>query len=291
MERTELPAIYRNSDSAAGIHQRNYFRLLIVQYICLFAASVATIGNGLFPSREAGFFYVAAIIVAILSQIGLAITRPDQKWYSSRALAESLMTLSWRFTMGADPFPREMEPNEAKIVFKRRIDQLLLPHRTDPSMLLDGMEHGDLVTSRMVTLRTADVTRRLSEYLTKRVKGQRNWYVQKARRNRISARIVAVITVVTYLVAATFGVLQLVDSTTVHLWATEPVLLFAASLIGWSQAKRYSELAASYTLTAHEISALISMFSEDMDEQTFEKFVVEAEFAFSREHTQWAARA
>jgi len=64
----------------------------------------------------------------------------------------------------------------------------------------------------------------------------------------------------------------------------------AASVLSWMQAKRFSELAASYALAAHEISLIRekSMLPNTPDE--FSQFVGDAENAFSREHTQWVAR-
>ena len=56
------------------------------------------------------------------------------------------------------------------------------------------------------------------------------------------------------------------------------------------QAKRYSELAASYALTAHEISLIREQALNPSTEEEFSKFVSDAENAFSREHTQWSAR-
>ena len=56
------------------------------------------------------------------------------------------------------------------------------------------------------------------------------------------------------------------------------------------QAKKFSELAASYTLAAHEINIIKSLSLEEMTEEEFSIFVGDAENAFSREHTQWVAR-
>lgn len=64
----------------------------------------------------------------------------------------------------------------------------------------------------------------------------------------------------------------------------------AASILTWIQAKRFSELAASYTLAAHEINIIKSQALDEMNEDEFSVFVGDAENAFSREHTQWVAR-
>lgn len=68
------------------------------------------------------------------------------------------------------------------------------------------------------------------------------------------------------------------------------MIAIAGGILSWIQAKRFTELSASYALTAHEIS-LINEQSEQFDnDQDFSVFVGDAENAFSREHTQWVAR-
>ena len=75
------------------------------------------------------------------------------------------------------------------------------------------------------------------------------------------------------------------------LWVAEPLLVLVASLLGYAQAKRYSELSASYALTALEIQKLRTEFLPINDDATFRSYVNFAEDAFSREHIQWIARA
>ena len=64
----------------------------------------------------------------------------------------------------------------------------------------------------------------------------------------------------------------------------------AASLLSWMQAKRFSELAASYALAAHEIELIRQQSLLPSTDDEFSLFVDDAENAFSREHTQWIAR-
>ena len=56
------------------------------------------------------------------------------------------------------------------------------------------------------------------------------------------------------------------------------------------QAKRFTELSASYALTAHEITLIREQADELKKDEHLSTFVGDAENAFSREHTQWEAR-
>ena len=75
-----------------------------------------------------------------------------------------------------------------------------------------------------------------------------------------------------------------------ELWPIEPVIILASSFVGWTQIKKFNELASSYTLTAHEIGIIQNRIGEIDEEEDFSEFVNDAEQAFSREHTQWVAR-
>jgi hypothetical protein len=73
-------------------------------------------------------------------------------------------------------------------------------------------------------------------------------------------------------------------------WPTDVFIAMAASVLSWMQAKRFSELAASYALAAHEIGLIKEQSMLPDTDDKFSVFVGDAENAFSREHTQWVAR-
>jgi hypothetical protein len=73
-------------------------------------------------------------------------------------------------------------------------------------------------------------------------------------------------------------------------WPTDFFIAIAASLLGWIQAKRYTENSASYALATHEISLIREQALSVKTPNDLSLYVGDAENAFSREHTQWAAR-
>jgi hypothetical protein len=73
-------------------------------------------------------------------------------------------------------------------------------------------------------------------------------------------------------------------------WPTDALVTLAATTLSWIQAKRFSELSASYALAAHEISLIKEQSLSVMTDDDLSQFVGDAENAFSREHTQWIAR-
>ena len=73
-------------------------------------------------------------------------------------------------------------------------------------------------------------------------------------------------------------------------WPIEPLIVIAASVVGWMQIKKFNELTAAYTVAAHEIGLIRPMAHDANDDKKFSEFVNDAEKAFSREHTLWIAR-
>ena len=70
----------------------------------------------------------------------------------------------------------------------------------------------------------------------------------------------------------------------------EVIATAAGAVLTWLQAKKHSELNSSYGLTAHEIVLIKGEALSVKTEKELSEFVVNSESAFSREHTQWAAR-
>ena len=74
------------------------------------------------------------------------------------------------------------------------------------------------------------------------------------------------------------------------IWPIEPLIVVAASIVGWVQIKKYNELSAAYTVTAHEIGLIPTTIDSPSNDALLSEFVNDAEQAFSREHTLWLAR-
>ena len=70
----------------------------------------------------------------------------------------------------------------------------------------------------------------------------------------------------------------------------EVFAVIAVSSLTWIQLKRYQGLSSSYALAAHEIGTIKSISEEIETENDLSNFVINAENAFSREHTQWIAK-
>ncbi|TPJ36959.1 SLATT domain-containing protein [Mesorhizobium sp. B2-8-3] len=130
---------------------------------------------------------------------------------------------------------------------------------------------------------------RKSFYDKHRIHEQRNWYAKKAGSNKTASRNWMVAGGIAYSIAILLVLLRIAYPHH-ELWPIEAIIVIASSIVGWTQVKKFNELASSYTLTAHEIGIIVGRIGEVSTEAEFSSFVNEAEQAFSREHTQWVAR-
>ena len=145
------------------------------------------------------------------------------------------------------------------------------------------------ITDAMTEMRSRPLEERKSIYAASRINDQLTWYAKKAAFNRRTSNGFFWALIVTNAVAVLCAILR-IKFVDISFWPTDIFVAIAASLLSWMQAKRFSELAASYALAAHEIGLIREQSLLPRSDNEFSQFVGDAENAFSREHTQWVAR-
>lgn len=295
MKTEQYPALFRNADAASARRQRSYFRLLFAQYALLLLASIITLSNFSKDGVPEIALYLIFVTLASVLLLKSILQAPEKEWYSARALAESIKTLTWRYMMGSDPFFLEKTHKSPEVMFTDYLTRLTELNNVSAHTLVTDMIVDNQITSEMERIRNLPLDQRREVYLQQRIQDQLNWYVAKAQRNYKLGTSLNWACVAIYVIAIALAVVQFFHTNNASAqltvkWATEPVLVLAASTLGWIQAKRYSELAASYTLAVHEITKIRERLSRVQNQDEFAEFVLESESAFSREHTQWVAK-
>ena len=297
----KFPPVYVLASAKSGKQQSRHFWLLRIQFISLFIASAITV----FSSSDPTYFRIASagyLIFVTLSLAALCCSirkrkEPEKLWYESRALTESVKTMTWRFIMGAEPFNFPHTDEQLESHFTGELNRIWELNEMGDKEIDDTLKETPQVTEWMKNVRDSSFKEKKCRYCNTRIQSQLNWYQQKAEFNKKRATLFSRFSGAAYLLAMSVACLQLIDLS-YHIpnwlselpkWLSEPLLVMAAGLLGWTQAKKYSELASSYSLTAREISRLQKRMAAVTEEQ-FGGFVNDAETAFSREHTQWAAR-
>lgn len=284
MKEQEFPALYRSADDLSLESQRRFFGALLGHLISLVTATTLSVVSTSHWSVAA--LQLIALLSALSCSIFLSAKRPDRYWYAGRAVAESIKTVTWRFVSRADPF--DGDETAAKSEFRRKLKAIVDQNR-DVAQSLTKYLDAPQITPAMMQMRAASLEERKANYAEERIKEQLTWYAKKASFNRQASSkfFSALITVNGLAVACAILRIRYVEA---RFWPTDVFVAAAASLLGWMQAKRFSELAASYALAAHEISLIREQSLLPTTDEAFSEFVGDAENAFSREHTQWVAR-
>lgn len=277
----ELPALYVAADKASLRGQRGYLILRGGQLLCLL---IAAIGGA--TTLKAGAVDWAGIVVALafLSALGLQYRlgsdRPEKMWYDGRAAAESVKNLAWRYAMKAEPFLSGPDPDGALIA---QLRETLAELHGIPL----GTSGPEQVTDWMRTVRAMDLDARKARYLGDRLDDQWRWYTDKADdsrkmtdRWRIAIGVLAIVGALGG-GAKAFGAIEI------------DVLGLVATAIGattaWLQTRQHETLAVAYGLAAQELAAVRSLAHQPTDDQSWSRFVNDAEAAISREHILWRA--
>lgn len=267
--------------------QSDYLWLIRAEYALLFLAAVLSMNW----SKKPTFFIWYAIV--LLASLTILICRswmkPEQDWYRGRALAESIKTSSWRFVMRSSPFGDADSITIPRSEFRQHLLAILKANRFIGDKMPPDSAAKEQIPENMEEVRARDLEHRKAFYSEHRIKDQRMWYTAKAGANKRASRHWLLAGIVAYAVAIVLALFR-IEYPDWELWPIEPVIVLASSFVGWTQIKKFNELASSYTLTAHEIGIIQNRIGEIDKEDDFSEFVNDAEQAFSREHTQWVAR-
>jgi len=281
------PALYQTAGKMSAESQAATLNLIRGEYALLFIASILSMGW----SKEPLFFLAYSLV--LLASLGVLIKRnsgkPEQGWYRGRALAESIKTSCWRYCMRAEPFNDADYAEKPRSEFRNHLLEILRTNRFLGDRMPPDSAAKEQIPTSMQTVRALNLEERKAFYLEHRIQEQRKWYADKAGANKKAGRLWGGIAVGVYCVAICLALtrIALPDWT---FWPIEPVLVLASAIIGWTQVKKFNELASSYSLAAHEIGIIQGSIDSAQTNEAFSDFVNEAEQAFSREHTLWVAR-
>lgn len=284
MKEQDFPALYRSADDLSLEAQRHFFLALVIHLATLVVAAVLSIVS--IPHWSVAAAQLAALLAALGCSIYLFAMRPEKLWYSGRAVAESIKTVTWRYVCRAEPF--DGDDDQARSDFRCTLKAIVEQNREVVQLLTEHLQ-GKQITEVMESMRQSDLLERRTNYSKNRIENQLTWYAKKAGFNRKRSKVFFWLLISINGVAVICAILRIANPA-VPFWPTDIFVAAAASVLSWIQAKRFSELASSYALAAHEISLVKEQSLLPKTEKDFSLFVGDAENAFSREHTQWVAR-
>lgn len=284
MEHSDYPGFYQSASEVSGQAQRSFYLVFRLNLSLLISASILSFLN--IPHWAAASLQVLVLLLALACSAYLSMHKPDKHWYNARVTAESIKSITWRYISKAGPYdcPGTMAEN----LFIERIGELVKQNNNIAHLLNAHLEK-PLISDAMRLNRRGTLSERKERYYHGRIQDQLEWYAAKARFNRRMASGFFLGLFACNACAVLFAVVR-IQYPQITNWPTDIFVTSAAAILSWIQSKRFSELSASYTLTANEIALVKEQASRPSSDREFSEFVGDAENAFSREHTQWLAR-
>jgi hypothetical protein len=286
MKEEDYPALLKSAEDLSGRNQLNFNRAIQWQLYLLITTAVLTI----LYQGEAEIALIQAILMlgALSCSIYLASIRPDRLWYAGRAVSESIKTLTWRYISKAEPFDeRSLKNRNADQLFQIRL-KAVVDQNKDITSRFSKFLDGKQITQEMVRVRALSEKERIQFYSEKRIADQKIWYSKKSDINRKKAKIFFVCLIGANALGIIFAIARILYPKA-PFWPTDVFVALSGAALTWMQTKRFTDLANSYALAAHEIN-LLGEQAKHITPDNFSSFVGDAENAFSREHTQWVAR-
>ncbi|GMV05577.1 MAG: hypothetical protein AMXMBFR53_18540 [Gemmatimonadota bacterium] len=286
MDQDDYPGLYAAADEASNEAQRHLLTSHKANGILLVAGAAAALVSTMtaWVALVSAVLFLGSLAVYLWAQH----LRFQDHWYQARALAESIKTATWRLVIGAEPFAGPDQDVNLR-AFRALLEELLQENRGIGLQLAGDWADREQVTSRMRAILNSSFEERRQLYLTDRIRNQRGWYTRRAKENRAASRKFLTWIVALYGLAIVLLLVR-IAAPAAHPLPIEVLAVIAGSLIGWKQLRRFDELASAYGLTAHEVGIIESRFDAVDSDSSLSSFVSDAENAFSREHTQWAAR-
>ncbi|WP_212743058.1 DUF4231 domain-containing protein [Sphingopyxis sp. 2PD] len=234
----DYPALYDDADHQAASSQSHTLNLIRIEYALLIVAAVLSMNW----SNDPIFFAVYAAV--LLTSLGVLVKRnsekPEQGWYRGRALAESIKTSAWRFCMRAEPFDDAETVATPRRAFRDHLADILKANFSTNSPAPSNSAAGAQIPLSMLQVRSLPLDERKSYYRQHRIVNQRNWYQGKAAANRRDGTRWGRIGIAAYSLAIVMTLARIAYPNG-DLWPIEPVLVFAAAIIGWTQVKKFNE--------------------------------------------------
>ncbi|MEU5178515.1 DUF4231 domain-containing protein [Streptomyces longwoodensis] len=281
----DLPPLFRTADSASLRGQGLYIRATKLR-LGLAVAAAALAATTIKPGETwdlAASLVALGFLATLVLEIWLLGRNPERDWYDGRALAESVKTLSWRYSVAAAPFSRGLTDAEAEQRFVTEVEKLIGDAPADSVIVSAPVQ----VTPRMQGARSADLVARRSLYLEHRIENQLAWYSSKATSNSKRARGWRLTLIVIEGVGAVAAVLKAGGIVSFDLPGIMAALLGAGS--AWFAVRQYEALARAYAFAAKDLSTVHTRLCRIDDEAEWAREAGDAEEAISREHTMWRA--
>jgi hypothetical protein len=224
----DYPALYRDADAAAQSAQRRFLKALGANLALLVVAATLSLLD--YPDSRYAAMQVLVLSASIALSLYLALGQPQRAWYGTRALAESIKTVTWRFMMRAEPYNDTDAAARERLIgnIKKIIDDNML------ALAVVRYAGGDQITQTMQETRQLALAERKTKYDTDRIGEQLSWYERKTRMNSRSARVWFGVLVAVECLAVLAAIGRVLRPGFLY-WPTDVLAAAAGGILAWLQ--------------------------------------------------------
>lgn len=282
-----MPAIARAASTRSRQAQLAFKRSILAGLALLIVAAIAG-SLGL----RAGKFDAAglAVLLAFLSAGSLRAyrlaRRPDRVWYASRALAEEIKSLVWRYSVGGKPYGLDARLHgdpESRLI--KRLNALVDRPREESLSLPAPEEGAEHITASMRALRLHPLDERRAAYAAGRIADQQRYYTKKTQALKQRADQWNMALLGAEAVGVLAALIRLLHPFAYDLFGLAGTIVAAGT--SWMQLNQYTSLAERYSAMAHKLGGHHGRaITPDLPwtEVEWARFV---EDLLAEEHSQW----
>lgn len=291
MKHSDYPSLFQIADKGSTSAQKYYLKMIKIEFsVLIIAAIFSNIAVNHQIWRNSLTIAVAVLLfIALCSRIIAALAGLEKKWFSCRAIAESVKSLTWRYITRTKLYGGEAKSKAIDSEFLKDLKEIRNNRLEGAKKLGKQAISGYDITERMRAIRSMSFNERKSYYNDERVIDQKEWYSKHAKMNerRRFLWFWGSLCVEAFAVVLAFLLVY------IPLSSIKPIGILttlAAVMIAWSQIKKYGELSQSYCLVIQELGLISSMYIHVDSEEKLSDYVENAEDVISKEHIMWLAK-
>lgn len=292
LEKKDYPLLYQESSNCSIENQKKHFLFVRIQISLLIVIAIVTSFplNGQINIRNGVVIILLILLITeLFVRIWMTQNKFDHYWFSSRAIAESVKSESWRFMMKVEPYDNNLSDSEAKKYFIKRLHEILHRQPSIISKLTSALHNGQQISDNMIKIRKISLEERIEFYIENRIHDQNVWYALKASWNQKRESFWLFISWIMPIAAIIIAIIIL-NFTNLNTSLIGIITTAGAGAMTWMHSKRFRELSQSYSLTAQDLSLLETRANTDTSETNVAQLVFDVERTISREHSMWLAR-
>lgn len=241
-----------------------------------------------FSSQNIFDSFIFLFLVGIIAQITLQVTHFEDIWFQARAIAETVKSLEWQYSMATGPLE---DSSKADQIFLEEVRNARSGYSArGRNKQSKDSPRGNDISSEMQSLRALPWEAKRSIYDEQRIEDQIKWYRKKATNDKRLSLIYSSFATAIQTAGIAIAIYGYVEAVIRSEAVLGLIATIVSSMVAWTQSRKYAELVEPYSYTARLLEELKKELQTVSTEPYFKEIVETTERSISREHQMWQVR-